>query len=345
MTKRPKRISSLQDLADIAGVSRATVSRALNDSPLTSAETKAKLQALARKHNYTVNQQARDFRLRQTRVISVVFMLDTHSDQHPSDPFFLEMLGGIADGLAHRDYDLLLAHAPISGVRELANTRIARIARNSDGVIFVGQGEDPEALDDIARSGAHIVVWGEPVADKHYTLVGGDNEIGGYSATAHLLKQGRQRVAFFGNTRTPENRARYAGYKRALSERDKPVNGKLIFEIPSDTEHAQADIVRVISAGFDMDAIVCTSDVMAIAAISALTEKGIRVPQDVAVIGYDDIRMAAYSSPPLTTVRQSIQRAGNVLVESVIALINGQEVADTILESELVIRKSCGGRE
>ncbi len=341
MTNRPPPVvSSLQDLADIAGVSRATVSRALNDSPFVNANTKTKLQALARKYNYTINRRAREFRLRQTRVVSVVFMLDLHSDQHPSDPFFLEMLGSIADGLASHDYDLLLAHAPVTDVRDLADSRIVR---HADGVIFVGQGEQHETLNQLVDTGRPIVVWGGSAANRRYVLVGGDNAGGGYSATSHLLKQGRQRIAFFGNTRTPENGARFSGYQRALTQANLKSDQKLVVNIPSDMQHAQTAIENLLNKGIDMDAVVCTSDVMAIAAISALAELGVSVPDDVAVIGYDDIRMASYSSPPLTTIRQGIQRAGGVLVDSVLALINGHQVESTTLASELVIRRSCGG--
>lgn len=341
MSPAKRNVSSLQDLADIAGVSRATVSRALNDSPLINVKTRKKLQALAAEHNYTVNKQARDFRLRQTRVISVVFMLDPKSDQHPSDPFFLEMLGGIADGLAEHDYDLLLARAPVRSIRELADTRVVK---HVDGVIFVGQGEEHETLNELAEAGTSIVVWGGPVADKKYALVGGDNFAGGYSVTTHLLGLGRKRVAFFGNRRTPENQARYDGYQRALVEADIAADSKLVIDIPSDMEHAQAVIAHELGKDLDLDAIVCTSDVMALAAISALAERGIRVPDDIAVTGYDDIRLASYSSPPLTTVRQGIPQAGRALVNTVLALISNQEIGDTVLKSELIVRRSCGNR-
>ena len=340
MSKNPPRaVSSLQDLADIAGVSRATVSRALNNSTLINAETRKRLQALASEHNYTVNKQARDFRLKQTRVISVVFMLDAHSEQHPSDPFFLEMLGGIADGLSLHDYDLLLAHAPVASMRDLANSRIVR---NAEGVIFVGQGEEHEALNKLADAGTPIVVWGGSVADKRYLLVGGDNAGGGFSATSHLIAQGRRRIAFFGNTRTPENQARFSGYEKALAQANLQPDEKLTVDIPSDMQHAQVVIENLLNKRIDMDAVVCTSDVMAIAAIAALTESGFSVPDDIAVVGYDDIPIASFSSPPLTTIRQSIHQAGSVLVESVLALINGHQVADTTLSSKLVVRKSCG---
>lgn len=332
-------VSSLQDLADIAGVSRATASRALRDSPLVNARTRKKLQALAGKYNYTVNKQARDFRLRRTSVISVVFMLDPRSEQHMSDPFFLEMLGGIADGLAAHDYDLLLAHAPVASVLELASSRIVK---HADGVIFIGQGEEHDALNELASRGTPVVVWGGPVEDKRYVLVGGDNVAGNHAATSHLLELGRRRIAFFGNTRTPENVARFRGYEQALTEFGIGVEKELIVNVPSDMPQAQRAVSDAMDAGIDIDAVVCTSDVMAIATISAFSGLGLKVPADIAVVGYDNISLAAYSSPPLTTVRQNIQQAGSILVESVLGLINGERVTDSILPSELIVRKSSG---
>ncbi len=339
MSKSGKRISSLQDLADLAGVSRATVSRALNDSPLINEKTRKRLQALARKHNYTVNQQARGLRLNRSRVVSVVFMLDPRSDQHPSDPFFLEMLGGIADGLAAHDYDLLLAPAPIPSIQELA---ASRAVRHADGVIFVGQGEEHKALSELVDQDVNMVVWGSEIAGRRYTLIGGDNVGGGFAATQHLLELGRRRIAFFGNMRSPENSARYTGYQSAHVAIKAPCEMSLTFDIPADMQHAQTTIRAILQSQPGFDAIVCTSDVMAIAAISALSEIGIKVPSDVAVVGYDDILLAGYSTPTLTTIRQNIPYAGGVLVDSLLTLIDGKKASDRILGSELVVRKSSG---
>jgi len=337
--KSQKSVKSLQDLADIAGVSRATASRALNDSPMLSAKTKKKLKALAEKHNYSINRQARDFRLRRTSVISVVFMLDIKSQQHMSDPFFLDMLGGIADSLAERDYDLLLAHAPITNVLDLLD---GRVIRQSDGVIFVGQGEQHRELDELATTDKAIVVWGYPVPDKKYVVVGSDNLGGGYAATHHLLECQRRRIAFFGNTNNPENAARYEGYLKALSEHGIDADPRLKIDVPFEMHRARDVIIEFVQSMEDLDAVVCLSDVMALAALSTLQELNIRVPDDVAVVGYDDISLAAYGSPPLTTIRQNIHRAGQILVESVLGLIDGEDINDTILPSELVIRKSSG---
>ena len=339
MADKAKKIRSLQDLADAAGVSRATASRALNDNPVISLKTRKRLQSLARKHGYSINQKARDFRLKRTSVISVVFMLDIRSEQHMSDPFFLDMLGGIADALAEHDYDLLLAHAPVTDVLELKESRVMQ---QSDGTIFIGQGEQHEQLKELATGDNHMVVWGYPVEDKNYVVVGGDNKGGGYKATKHLLELGRREIAFFGNTNNPENAARYAGYLQALDEYGIAANPDLEVDVPFEMHRAREVIVTMLESGVELDGVVCITDVMALAAISTFQDVGLDVPNDIAVVGYDDISLAAYSSPPLTTVRQTIRHAGRVLVESVLGLIRGEHVPDTMLTSELIVRKSSG---
>lgn len=339
MPETPRKVSSLQELADLAGVSRATASRALNDSPLISDATKQKLRELARQHDYTLNQRARNFRLQRTNVISVVFMLDIRSEQHMSDPFFLDMLGAIADSLSEHDYDLLLAHAPVANVLDLQSSRVLR---QSDGTIFVGQEQQHEELNALAAHHPRMVVWGYPVENRNYVVVGGDNEKGGYDAARHLLENGRRRIAFFGNTANLENAARYAGYSRALAEYGLDPDSSLKFDVPFEMQGARQAVLDIVEAKVELDAVVCASDVTALATISTLQESAIRVPEDVAVVGYDDIGLAAYGSPPLTTVRQNIRLAGRLLVEAVLDLINDQPVGDTIIDSELIVRKSSG---
>ena len=339
--KSHKKITSLQDLADLAGVSRATASRALNDNPLISSKTRERLQALAEKHGYSINQKARDFRLQRTSVISVVFMLDIASQQHMSDPFFLDMLGGIADALAEHNYDLLLAHAPVEDVLKLKESRVMQ---QSDGTIFIGQGEQHDELNAVAASDTRMVVWGYPVQGKNYVVVGGDNTEGGYLGTKHLLDLGRRKVAFFGSTENPENAARYEGYIKGVREYGLEANPRRKVDVPFEMYRAREVIIEMLNAGIEFDAVVCVSDVMALATISTLQELGLNVPKDVAVVGYDDISLAEYSNPPLTTVRQNIRDGGRILVESILDLIRGEDVPDAVLGAELVVRRSCGAR-
>lgn len=339
MSSGTGKVSNLQDLADLAGVSRATASRALNNNPRIAPATREKVQALARRHGYSINRRARDLRLKRSSVVAVVFMLDIRSKQHMSDLFFLDMLGGIADALATRDYDLLLAHAPIVDASDLANSRIMT---QSDGVIFIGQERQHQKLNELADGGRPIVVWGHPVDGKRYTVVGSDNCCGGRQATEHLLRSGRRRIAFFGNTANPENAARFAGYSQALADSGIGFEPSLHFDVPFNAEKARDTISRLLEERPDFDAVVCISDVMAHATISAIQRHGLRVPEDIAVTGYDDIAVAAYSSPTLTTVHQSIGHAGAVLVDTLMQMIDGKTPGDCILPTHLVVRESAG---
>lgn len=327
----------MKELADLAGVTRGTVSRALSDSPRVNEKTKARIRALAKKHDYRVNLQARNFRLKRTGVISVVFMLDVKSEQHMSDPFFLEMLGGIADCLAEHDLDLFLAHAPVANVLDLPDSRVFQ---NSDGVIFIGQGTQHDELNIIAKSDAPIVVWGAPIPGHTYCQVGGDNVNGGYLATKHLVETGRRNIAFFGDIKLPEIALRFSGYKRALKENGLGFNPALQVDIAFEMQHARESLKEFLAHKALFDGVICSSDVMALSVMATLTESGLRVPFDVAVVGYDDIGLARYCNPSLTTIRQDIRAAGRALVESLLKIINGQKVTDIALRSELVVRQS-----
>lgn len=336
-----KVVSSLQDLADLAGVSRATASRALNDNPMISAKTRARIQDLAASHGYSINRRARNFRLSRTNIITVVFMLDLQSEQHMSDPFFLDMLGGLADALAEYDYDLLLVHAPMENPLEVKNRQLLQ---QSDGVIFVGQGEQHELLNALAAETEQLVVWGHPVEGKRYVLVGSDNRAGGERATQHLLELGRRRIAFFGSTANPEIAARYEGYQTAHANLGLSADPRLKIDLPFDLSGARSAVEAVMQGNLKLDAIFCASDVLAFATISALQEMNLRVPDDIAVVGYDDIALSAYGNPPITTVNQHIRAAGRVLVETLLRRINGESTEDTVIESELIVRRSSRGR-
>lgn len=336
---RPKQVRSLQELADLAGVSLATASRALSDHPDANEKTKQRVRSLAKKYNYRVNERARDLRLKQSRCVSVVLTLDIRAEQRVFDPFFLEMLSAIAGSLAKHDYDLLLSHAPLQTIDELNESRVLR---RSDGIIFVGQRKQHELLNHLADTGFPVVAWGSSLPDKTYCLVGSDDEQGGYLATRHLLGLGRRRIAFFGDPKFPEVAKRLVGYQRALVEYDLALEPGLSLPVPFELRDAEQTIRGSLEDLPRFDAAICCSDVMAMGAMAALGKAGLRVPEDIAIVGYDDIAPAEFSNPPLTTIRQDIQMAGQVLVDSVLNLINGVPVSDAILENELIVRQSCG---
>ena len=339
MVKSSPRLTKMEELAKVAGVSVSTVSRALAGNPLINAKTRARIVDLATKHNYQINENARNFRLQKTNVIAVVLMLDVKSEQHTSDMFFLEMLGAIADALSVQNYDLLLANSPRTNVLDIHNSRIFR---QSDGIIFIGQGNQHEHLNAFSELGKPMVVWGSNLPDRRYCTVGADNVVGGYLATKHLLNLGRKNIVFMGDINMPEPKQRFEGYLNALKEKGLEFDKCLQIDVPFEMSHASEAMNDLMQQKVSFDGAVCCSDLIALSAIAALTESGLRVPEDVAVVGYDDIALAGYSSSSLTTVRQNIVQGGRILVQKLMAQINGDTVTDSVLKTELIVRRSSG---
>lgn len=335
-TTHRKRLQ-MADIARLAGVSVATVSRALNGSPLISKETRDRIDELARSLDYSINIGAKNLRLRQNRTIAVVIPYDRVSRQHISDPFFLSMVGSLADALTERGFDMLLSRVDADSLdtaAQLVNSGVAI------GVILIGQWRHHDQLNLLASRRVPIVVWGAQLPQQLYCSVGGDNVAGGAMATAHLLGQGRRRIAFIGDPQLPEVAHRHRGHGQALAAHGVPIDPALLVAVPFDAEAAGAGIDALCERGVAFDAVFACSDVLASAATRALLRRGLRVPDDVAVVGYDDIEWASHANPPLTTVRQPIEQAGEALVDALLLTIEGAQVPPRTLPVELVVRAS-----
>ena len=258
-----------------------------------------------------------------------------------TDPFLLELLGEIANAATARDYDLLLSEARADNGDW--NARFLRGGR-ADGLIIVARlSERTRQSAALASASAPFVVWGPVMPDQTYCSVGSDDFQGGKTATEHLIHLGRQRIALLGSdSECLEVKLRYDGYASALSDAGRRVDGKYVASAYSTSQAGYEAMRRLLVQAPDLDAVVVMSDVMALGALEALRAAGRSVPGDVAVVGYDDISLAAYCSPPLTTVRQNMATAGKLLVERLLSQINGRPAPSVILPTELVIRQSCG---
>ncbi|MEM9209659.1 MAG: substrate-binding domain-containing protein, partial [Pseudomonadota bacterium] len=329
----------MSDIARMAGVAKSTVSRALADSDQVSRATKARIRQIARDHDYQLDVAARDFRHSQSRTVKVLVPHGAAGVPMFTDPFVMDLLASIADALSDRDYNMLLSKVTLSSPGML---RDSFHSRNAEGVIVLGQRRFHEELNAMAESQIPLVIWGARFPDQKYCSVGSDNVAGARAAVRHLIKRGCERILFLGDTAMAEPRLRFSGYKTELERADIDFDESLVVATQYDRLSAYAAMTRCLDEGLQFDGIFGTSDVVAMSAISALHDHNISVPGDVAVVGYDDVTLASYFSPALTTVRQNIPGAGAHLVDSVLRLAGGEQVSSHITPTELVVRKSCG---
>ena len=331
----------MADIARLAGVSVSTVSRALGDSTLVNAETRERIGELARSLNYSINIGAQNLRLKQNKTVAVIVPFDPATRQHLSDPFFLSLIGSLADALTERGHDMLLTRVD-AGRLDLA-AQVFHTGR-AMGIVLVGQWHHHDQLNEMAVRGVPFVVWGAQLAQQMYATVGGDNLAGGRQAATHLLTQGARRIVFLGDPELPEVAHRLQGYRDAHAAAGVLVDEQLIRALPFVTERVAPEIESLRAQGIGFDAVFCASDLLAMATISTLRRLGLAVPQDVAVVGYDDIALAEHFHPPLSTVAQPIGEAGRVLVDLLLAQLAGARVVSRQLRTELVVRQSsqCG---
>ncbi len=329
----------MADIARLAGVSTATVSRALNGSSLVNAETRQRIVDLARSLNYSINVGAQNLRLGQSRTIAVVVPYEGRQRQAISDPFFLSLLGSLADALTDQGYDMLLTRIDADQLEDAA--RYCDNGRAS-GVILIGQWHHHDQLNRLAARQLPIVVWGAQLPRQLYCTVGGDNIQGGMAATEVMLREGRRRICFLGDRDLPEVAHRYEGYLEAHRRAGVQPDPRLSLPASFLAEGGRDAVSRLLDLHQGFDGIFACSDLIAMAAIGALRAHQLSVPQDVSVVGYDDVALAQNFQPPLTTIRQSIEEGGRLLVDALLELIRKGAAAPRVLPAVLVERGSTG---
>jgi DNA-binding LacI/PurR family transcriptional regulator len=329
--------TTLEDLARLAGVSVSTVSRALNDQPLISTRTKQRIWALARDHNYP-------FRLSMpTAPIGAegaIVIVTPHMRGRPlplSHPFFLELLASIGEAARARSCDFTVSHVAPASLEDLV---VTTSTSRASGVIFLGQSMLHKEFNQLAETNARFVVWGAHIPGQRYRSIGSDNLLGGRRATLHLARLGRKAIVFLGGG-DPEALQRRQGYLEALKEMGLEPDPKLVTPVEFELESAETAVGRLLRRGVTFDAIVAGSDLIALGAIRALRRVGLSVPEDVSVVGYDDMLLSRLSTPALTTVRQDTVLAGQLLVSSILDF--RQDSSPDYLPTELIVRESCGG--
>lgn len=333
-----KSVQTIADIARLANVSKSTVSRALNDSPLIGKETKERIRTIAHEHNFRINAPARQLSQKQSRTIALVFQA-IKTDFTMADLFILEIMRSVSNGLYENGYDMLLLQIDPSDI-EWAHKYLH--SRRVDGFILLNSAQKPHHIQALVEMGAPFVVWGTPQFGYAYCSVSGDNFTGGRLATQHLIQSGRRRIAFLGGPAEHlEIQNRFQGYIAALQEAGLETDPVLITYGDYTNTSGAAAMQQLLEQSPDLDAVFVNSDLMAIAAMKVIGEHGRRVPEEVAVVGYDDLSIAEYSNPPLTTIRQNLSLAGKLLAQNLIHNLQTGEVTNSTIPIELILRKSA----
>ncbi|HEX7338748.1 MAG TPA: LacI family DNA-binding transcriptional regulator [Rhodanobacteraceae bacterium] len=324
-----RRNPTMADLARAAGVSKITVSRALADSPLVAETTRRRIQQLARDRGYRLNVSARNFRRQRSNLIATIVEMTPSAGRTMLDPYPLALLGAIAQELAGVGYGVLLTTR--QGMTE-------SFIHAADGVILLGQGAHQSSVKLCDEMGVPLVVWGAGTDGDAHVIVGSDNVHGGASAAEHLLSTGRRRPVFVGNADHAEMAQRLRGFRDVLARRG--IGPTCVTPNGWTMDAGAGAIDSLLADKTAFDAVFACSDLLAMGAIRALREHGVRVPEDVSVIGYDDTPLGAAFTPPLTSVRQNWLDGGALLARKILALVDGRVAASEKMPTSLIVRQT-----
>jgi LacI family transcriptional regulator len=341
----PKRQATSQDVADLAGVSRTTVSFVLNNVPgvKISEETRQRVLKAARQLNYYPTSAARTLASGKTHRIGLV--LCEQRDHLMANAFLPAFLRGVND-LANQEGYRVVFQSAGDRMSETAYVGLLR-EQHVDGLIVSSPRSDFQ-LSRLHEEGYLLVLHGH-LPDCTLPFVDVDNVGGAYKAVSHLIGLGHRRIGLITNAPLSytSSQDRQAGYRQALQEAELPFDDELVRYgefFPESGRRAMESLLALLPPP---SAVFVASDVVALGAMAAVRERGMRIPQDVALVGFDDIFLAAYVSPPLTTVRLPAYGLGWAAGDMLIQLIGEDEPVEMqmLLESELVIRQSCGGND
>ncbi len=319
---RTYRVTSF-DVAAEAGVSQSTVSRALAGDPVVSEATRLRVAEAARKLNYSVDENAARLRTGKTGTLAVVAICRPDEDRKDLNPFTYSLLGTICAAASSRGYETLVSFqdspANLSGRYEEQ--------RKADGLIVIGTTQNLPAWDyycALGQSGMHWVCWGSPFDELEW--IRSDNHAGAKLATEHLIGAGFTQIACIGATHSPQRqfKERHEGYCEALSAAQfTPHLVEIEPDLPREEQGRRA-VRALLASGQTCDAVFAVCDEIALGALRELTEAGRRVPDDIALMGFDGIRASAHAMPPLSTIQPDFAAAGAMLVDKLLAGIAGE---------------------
>jgi len=331
---------SIEDIARAAGVSHSTVSRALRDSSLISADVRERIQQLAQQMGYTPNAIAQSLQTQRTNTIGLVV---TSID----DPFMGDVVQGIEEVVQGTDFSVVLSISHNDPDQEIAIME-AFHRRRVDGILVAASRISNIYKERLAHIQVPTVLINSQ-AESHYKLlhwVAVDDRKGGRLAVEHLLHLGHRSIGFLGiESRPKSSRQRLEGYQKALAAASVSLQENWIAiasgskaSLEEDVAAGESLLPRLLDAG--ITAVFCYNDMVAIGVLRACRERGICVPEELSVIGFDDIKMADYVTPALTTIHQPKASLGRLATEMLLDLLNGRPVRNRVLSPTLKLRAS-----
>ncbi|ADI15094.1 LacI family DNA-binding transcriptional regulator [Truepera radiovictrix] len=341
-TKRPAKRPTSFEVAELAGVSRSTVSLVLNGVPKAniSQATQQRVLEAARALGYVPSAAGRTLASGRTRTLG---LLICHAEHLRVDAFIPQALFGLNQ--VSQRYGFKVIVEAVEEPRPGAYLELVR-AKQVDGLVVLNPRRGDAQLSELAREGFPLVIMGASEIPEVCTVSSRDNTLGARRAVTHLIALGHTRIAHisYGGLEYRGAEERFEGYRRALEAAGLPFEGALVREGDYSAESGFSAMASLLEAGAGFTALFASNDTVALGAMAALRERGLRIPEDVAVVGYDDIPLAAFAAPPLTTVRSPALEHGRLAGEMLVSLIRGErpERTQVDFELELVVRASCG---
>lgn len=333
-------MATIRDVAKLAGVSFKTVSRVINNDPYVSAQTLAKVKRVIEELGYRPNITARGLAVNRTFLIGLVIPEITSAA-------YALMVQGVEEVSAARDYELVLCSTRHSRKREAALVESLATAKRVDGILLFSNRIDTSFFTHLKQLAIPFVVIDRDVEDEEIPCVCTNNRDGVYQTTSHLIAAGRSRIAYITPViDTCTTVERLEGYERALRNHGLDYQGRTIVDRTGDRSKGFSAMTHLLMREDLPDGVVAFNDLLAIGAMQAIKEHGLRVPEDIAVVGFDDVEAASLVEPALTTVRQPLSDIGQVGCKMLLDLISGEKIAmrRAVFEPILVVRKSCGSK-
>ena len=329
---------TIKDLADELGVHKATVSRALCGKPGVSQAVRQKILRTALQRGFYPNGQARSLATSRTETVALVFCDET--SDFLTNPFYSKVLAGIASEIKNRAFSL--AFCSLSVEQAQGRNPLPKIMRErrADGYLFVGDQHD-SIIKYAHNLGYPLVLVDHRYGGRKFDTIAIDNVEGGRKAVEHLISLGHRRIGFVGGSlRSPSFKERLDGYRAALEAHGYPADADLVQLGASQGGHET--MLKLLALPQPPTAVFASNDVNAVRALKAIQEKGLKVPEDVSVIGFDDSARASESWPPLTTMRVDAEHMGRLAVQKLLARVEQEErpVDLVLVGAELVVRQS-----